>query len=46
MSKLKLEKLLRNAENIILIFDITYVIKLLNFKLKKPKLKHFRNYEK
>jgi hypothetical protein len=37
LKKLKLEKLSRNAENIDL-----YVIKLLNFKLKKPKFNHFK----
>jgi len=26
----------------VFIFDLTYVIKLLNFKLKKSKLKHFK----
>ena len=39
LKKLKLEKLSRNAENIDFIL---YVIKLLNFKLKKPKFNHFK----
>ena len=35
ISKLKLEKLFRNAEKIDFIFDATYVMKLLNFKWNK-----------
>ena len=39
---LKLEKLFRNAGKIDFIFDVTYVMKLLNIKLKKSKFKHFK----
>jgi len=37
-----LEKLLRDAEKIVFILDETFVIKLLNFKLKNYILKHFK----
>jgi len=42
ISKLKLENLFRNAEKIDFIFDVTYVIKLLNFKLNESRFKHFK----
>jgi hypothetical protein len=41
-SKLKMEKLFRNAEHVELILDVTYAMKLHSFKLKKSKLKHFK----
>jgi len=42
ISKLKLEKLFRNAEKIDFIFDVTYLIKLLNYKLNKSRFKHVK----
>ena len=42
ISKLKLEKQFRNAEKIDFIFDATYAMKLLNFKLNESRFKHFK----
>jgi hypothetical protein len=44
MSKLKLEKLYRNAEKIDFKFYVTYVMKLLDFKLNESRFKHHRKH--